>query len=252
MPQSRCLPIAGRPITNHAKNTPLRVDVYGHFLKTVTGAKYDGFRQLHDSIVNLLSRWLKRAHVPHKGGAWGNPQTCKDTFSEQINRLSENDSDNNRWLQGIIPDLIINALHLEHLEKGAYARFGDATTLGDVKTLAPGQAYSESPSMAFGASAQKRAGRAHEDYHKTAKKLDAKLGTHADATGPVETEMNSYNSGRVSGLVVGAFGRVSMQVRDLADLVACELNAEHLALFDGAMNESKQMFTQQMLSLIHI
>ena len=36
-----------------------------------------------------------------------------------------------------------------------------------------------------------------------------------------------------------------MQVRDLADLVACEFNAEHLALFDGAMNESKQMFTQQ-------
>ena len=39
-----------------------------------------------------------------------------------------------------------------------------------------------------------------------------------------------------------------MQVRDLADLVACELNAEHLALFaafDDAMNESRQMFTQR-------
>ena len=36
-------------------------------------------------------------------------------FSEQINRLSENDSDNNRWLQEVIPDLIISALHLEHL-----------------------------------------------------------------------------------------------------------------------------------------
>ena len=58
--------------------------------------------------------------------------------------------------------------------------------------------------------------------------------------------MNSYNSGRVSGLVVGAFGEVSMQVRDLAGLVTCEFNAEHLALFDDAMNESKQMFTQRM------
>ena len=36
-----------------------------------------------------------------------------------------------------------------------------------------------------------------------------------------------------------------MQVRDLADLVACELNVEHLALFNIAMNESKQIFTQQ-------
>ena len=123
--------------------------------------------------VNLFSRWLKRAHVPHKGGAWGNPQTFKETFSEQINRLSENDGDNNWWLQGIIPNLIINALHLEHLEKGAYARFGDATTLGDVRTLAPGQAYSDSPSMAFGASVQKRADKVLGDYHKTAKKLDA-------------------------------------------------------------------------------
>ena len=79
-----------------------------------------------------------------------------------------------------------------------------------------------------------------ELYHqKTAKKLDEKIGTHADATGPVETEINPYNPGRVSGLVAGAFGEVSMQVRDHADLVACEFNAEHLALFDDAMNESK-------------
>ena len=83
VPQSRCLPIAGRPITNHAKSTPLRVVVYGHSLKTVTGAKYDGIRQLRDSIVNLLSRGLKRAHVPQKGGAWGNLQTSKNTFSKQ-------------------------------------------------------------------------------------------------------------------------------------------------------------------------
>ena len=60
--------------------------------------------------------------------------------------------------------------------------------------------------MAFGACVQKRADKVHKDFHKTARKLDAKLGTHADATGPAEAEMNSYNSGRVSGLVVGAFG----------------------------------------------
>ena len=96
-----------------------------------------------------------------------------------------------------------------------------------------------------GASVQKRAGKVYEDYHKPAKKLDAKPGTHADAPGPAETEMNSYNSGRVSGFVFGAFGGVSMQVLDLADLVAYEPNAEHLALFGGATNESKQMFTQR-------
>ena len=65
--------------------------------------------------------------------------------------------------------------------------------------------------MAFGPiSMKERADKVHEDFHKTANKLDAKHGTHADATGLVETEMNSYNSGRASGFVVGAFGEVSM------------------------------------------
>ena len=34
-----------------------------------------------------------------------------------------------------------NALYLKHLEEGANAHLGDATTLGDVKELAPGQAH---------------------------------------------------------------------------------------------------------------
>ena len=74
MPQSRCLPIAGRPITNHAKNTPLRVGVYGHFLKIVTVAKYDGIRQLRDSIVNFLWRVSGSTAfgaLNHDGGACG-------------------------------------------------------------------------------------------------------------------------------------------------------------------------------------
>ena len=81
----------------------------------------------------------------------------RPTKTAQINRLSDNDSDNSRWLQGITTDLFIGAYYLEHLEEGACVRIGDATALGDVKKLAPGQAYSESPSTAFGASVQKRA-----------------------------------------------------------------------------------------------
>ena len=57
--------------------------------------------------------------------------------------------------------------------------------------------------------------------------------------------MNTYNSGRVSGLAVGAFGGVSSQIRDLADLVACELSAEYLPFFDVAKKESKGIFTQR-------
>ena len=90
-----------------------------------------------------------------KDGAWGKPQTCKDTPTEQINRLSDNGSDNDRWLQGIIPGLVTFAPYLEQLKEGAYARFGGGIALGDVKMMALGQAYSESPSTAFGVSVQK-------------------------------------------------------------------------------------------------
>ena len=77
VPQSRCLPAPGRPITNHAKNTPLRVDVYGYSLKTVTGAKYDGIRQLHDSIVNLLSRWQNARTSLKKAARRATPRPAK-------------------------------------------------------------------------------------------------------------------------------------------------------------------------------
>ena len=57
--------------------------------------------------------------------------------------------------------------------------------------------------------------------------------------------MKTYNSGRLSGLAVGAFGEVSSHIRDLADVVACELSAKYLAFFDIAKKESKGIFTQR-------
>ena len=118
----------------------------------------------------------------------GQPRICNGAFSEQINRLSENVSDNSRWRQGFTPDLIINALSLMHLEN---ARVRDATALGGVRAPAPRQAYSGLPFTAFGASIQKRAGKAHGDYHKAARKLDAKPGTPANATGLAAEEIDT-------------------------------------------------------------
>ena len=47
-----------------------------------------------------------------------------------------------------------------------------------------------------------------------------------------------------SQLLAGRNGSDSSE-RHLADLANCELNAEHLALLNGVMNESKHMSTQQ-------
>ena len=103
----------GRTATRFYHSTGNRGEGRNNAIQHFSGGKCDGIRQLHGSIVNLLSRWKKSAHVPHEGGAWGNSQTRKGAFSEQANRLSDNDSDNNLWLQGITPDLSINAFYLE-------------------------------------------------------------------------------------------------------------------------------------------
>ena len=62
--------------------------------------------------------------------------------------------------------------------------------------------------------------------------------------------MATYSLGSRVRLLVGAFGEVSTQARDLTALVACDLSTEHLALFDIAKNESKGVFTQRALRSI--
>ena len=41
----------------------------------MTGVEYGGIRQLHDLLVNLLSKWLRRAKIPHMGGVGGLKRT---------------------------------------------------------------------------------------------------------------------------------------------------------------------------------
>ena len=75
-------------------------------------------------------------------------------------------------------------------------------------------------------------------YRTTAKHLDVKLGTPPDTIGPVETELNTYNSGNVVGLVAGAFGEMSEGVHCITSFVASELASDHLQFFDSGMVRS--------------
>ena len=85
LPQSRLKSVLGRPITNNSSCPTARVDAYGYSLKTVTGVKYDGARQLHDLLANQLSKWLRRAKIPHMGGAGVFKRICKGLFTEFAN-----------------------------------------------------------------------------------------------------------------------------------------------------------------------
>ena len=60
-------------------------------LKTVTGVKHGGIKQLHEPLVNLLSKWLRRVKITHMGGAGGYKHICKWLFTESINHLPKLD-----------------------------------------------------------------------------------------------------------------------------------------------------------------
>ena len=63
-------------------------------LKAVTGVKYGGIRQLHDLLVDLLSKRLRRAKIPHMGGVGGFKRTCKGLFTEFVNHIPKLDPEN--------------------------------------------------------------------------------------------------------------------------------------------------------------
>merc|ERR1711965_294744 len=75
-----------------------------------------GAQKPADSFLDTLSRWLARAKIPHMGGKYGNPRTCKGLFSRisyrlaQIEEAADTADEDKAFkiLQHIIPDLVIN------------------------------------------------------------------------------------------------------------------------------------------------
>ena len=129
-------------------------------LKTVTGVKHGGTRQLHVLFVNLLSKWLRRAKIRHMGGVGGPKRTCKGLITEFVNQLPKPEPYSPAHAadllcrQGITPDLMLDATSLNPSEN--VSKILRDRTLADMKTLAPDTAYSESTSTVFSHSAEKR------------------------------------------------------------------------------------------------
>ena len=125
----------------------------------MTGVKYDGTRQLQDLLVNLLSKWLRGARIPHKDSVGGFKRTCKGLYTGFVNQQPELDPDNPahaealRHRQGTIPGLMPDATSIDLPENVATMPGG--RTLADMRTLSPGAAYFESTSAAFSHTAEK-------------------------------------------------------------------------------------------------
>jgi hypothetical protein len=121
---------------------------------------------------------------------------------------------------------------------------GDCT-LADMKTLAPGTVYSEPASTTPSHAVEKRQKQVSPAYHAAARSLDAELGSQPGLPGPVESELNTYNSGNVLGLVAGAYAELSSAFHAIIDLIASQLADEHLQFFDIDHGMCKSIFLQQ-------
>jgi len=240
-------------ISNTASGAPQRVDPYGSNLKKLSKSEGDGFRTNHDAFVNALSTWLAKASIPHKGGWRGKPRSCKGLFTHIAHLLNllddseatESDERNEKVLQKIIPDLVIDGRNILCAFDGVGTRlFSGCKTLIDVKTKTCDAKY-PSAEAKVAAAADRRASEANRKYLTRARKLDAELGTPAETKGPFELELRSYGKdGRVIVPVVGAFGEMSSDVYAIIDLVASILAHEHLSYYNEHPSAIKGMFQQ--------
>jgi hypothetical protein len=160
------------------------------------------------------------------------------------------ESEDGRRYQGIIPDIVIKANAIPFAsDKHADNPLFNRQSLLDVKTLAPGSAYSEHTNVSAATGAvSRRQSQVTVDYHHNAHQLDRKFNATAQgAVGPVESEVNRYGvNGRVLGLVIGAFGECSTDVYYLRDLIAEGHATALTARVNITHDQALSMYTQKL------
>jgi hypothetical protein len=237
VPLSFLLPLLGQPIANQANRTARKVDQYGRNIKCATGTKGFSATGLHNGFQSKVVESSKNAGISTKPGT--------DIFSHLVNANVPLGQDS-QWLQGILPDIVVNGKDLPQSWTGPGMKlFGGCTTLTDVKTLAPGNCYAVSPTGAagtpYGNVVATRAKRVDAEYHKHAEKLDG--GTD----GPIKREMDTYGQdGVVLGLVMGSYGEFSEDVHALADLIATKRAHDFCVIKNMSLKQAKSMFLQKL------
>jgi hypothetical protein len=230
-------PFVGEKIQSHPNHQQLRVDAAGHNLLTVTGVQGSGRQRNHNGVGLVLAGSLADAGIPHLGG--GSQRTCKRLFKQCYRGAAINSVEEERELNGIIPDILIKLGHLPRDEDSSNHLKG-FDHLADIKTLAPGAIYVSGDTESAHAVARRQK-EVKREYSKKAEKLDRKFhNTPPGTVGPFSRVLRDYGvQGEVLGLVVGAFGEVSQDVHHLRDVVAEKLVEIHTSYFKIPTNRAK-------------
>jgi hypothetical protein len=148
------------------------------------------------------------------------PETCANMFSHLINSNSNVDSE--RLMQGIIPDIIINANPFTIGTDPLNTVFDGKNTICDIKTLGPGKAYLKR-NMDQQLPVNSRQDQVNREYHTNAKSLDRRFnGVSEDGEiGPIENEIRQFgHNGKVIGLVVGNYAEGSLYLHQLVEFIS--------------------------------
>jgi hypothetical protein len=182
------------------------VDKFGAQLKATVGCENGGqVTAFHDSINSWIVSHLKQIGISVRGGPG---DTCKDLFRHCIGidgvengeRLTPDTRD--RLIQGIIPDLLIDAGSVVEVGSGLDV----IRTIMDIKTMAPATTYLASNYRKSGNYAvTMKADLVNKKYQAKARLLDRLYNrTREGVRGPVASELMRYGrAGRVVGLIIG-------------------------------------------------
>ena len=98
----------------------------------------------HNSFMNVISAWCRRAQIPHRGGTSGTPRTRKGMFSAYTQALRDRDlpEEDIRVLNKVIPGFLFDLrVAAEAFEDMKQLGLSGVTPLGEAKIKAPKPDY---------------------------------------------------------------------------------------------------------------
>ena len=239
-----CLkPFINQPLKSNASAPDKFVDAFGNNIKKLVGAEGGGTTANHNSFMNVISAWCRRAQIPHRGGTSGTPRTCKGLFSAYTQALHDLDlpEEDIRVLNKIIPDFLFDLQGAgEAFEDMKQMGLSGEQPLGEAKTKAPNSDYhKDEPPVAA------RQAEVARDYLKRAARIDELNGHPQGSDGQMVTALKRYNGGRVLVFVMGAFAEMSGDVSRICDIIAHDLARTHVSYYNDDAKRTKGMYRKR-------
>jgi hypothetical protein len=110
----------------------------------------------------------------------------------------------------------------------------------DIKTLSPGQHYTNIDNLITNQAVNNREEKVNTDYYAHATTIDSIYNNTPNNTpGPVQQELRRYGkNGKVIGLIIGSFGDCSRSIHELIKLISRENALMHIEYFNMSFDEA--------------